>query len=60
MFYALVKNEEVLKHKINLFVACSPVLRLGTERNTSSDADKARYGIIDWLKSSYFYEIGGN
>jgi len=59
MFYALAKNEEELKHKINLFVACSPVMRLGTEDNDSGFADDVRYGIEDWLKSEYMYELGG-
>ena len=29
MFYALAKNEDYLKDRINLFVAMAPVLRLG-------------------------------
>jgi len=61
MFYALATNEAEFKKKINLFVACSPVMRLGTNetKTTSSTVDKIRYGIQDWLKSEFMYEIGG-
>lgn len=61
MFYALATNEDELKDKINLFVACSPVLRLGTkkDRTTDSTVDSIRKGIEDWMKSEYMFEIGG-
>ena len=61
MFYALATNEDEFKDKINLFVACSPVMRLGLkeERTTSWIADGIRHEIEDWMKSEYMYEIGG-
>jgi pimeloyl-ACP methyl ester carboxylesterase len=62
MFYALAMNEDEMKDKINLFVACSPVMRLGLkkDRTTKFVVDEIRHGIEDWLKSEYLYEIGGD
>jgi len=60
MFYALAKQEDYLKDKINLFVAMAPVLRLG---NTSSKSLKGlanyKFTLGNTLKTFGIYEVMG-
>jgi pimeloyl-ACP methyl ester carboxylesterase len=61
MFYALATNEAELKNKINLFVALSPVVRLGSDDSMKGAwlADQARYAMEDLIDATGGYEFGG-
>lgn len=61
MFYALSKNENTLKDKINLFVALAPVLRVGNLplENVKQMAE-SREQIFGMLHYYEMYEINND
>lgn len=60
MFYALAKNEDYLKERINLFVAMAPVLRLGnTTSSTLKNLAYYKFSFEKALKTFGIYEVMG-
>lgn len=60
MFYALAKNEDWLKDRVNLFVAMAPVLRIGHTTNKPLIKTAASKKTVEkTLKSMGFYEVMG-
>lgn len=61
MFYALSKNENTLKDKINLFVALAPVLRVGNiPLENLKHMAESREQIIGMLQYYEMYEINND
>ena len=61
MFYALSKNENKLKDKVNLFVALAPVLRIGnTPLQHLKEMTSSREQFLSMINYYEMYEIANN
>jgi hypothetical protein len=62
MFYALATDEkEILKDKVNLFIALAPVTRVTNLKSPLIKAFSPFYDILDWFNNMVgWYELFGD